>query len=158
MVFTGADTIHKALSTMFIALLLVTLVVAALCSTIVVMVFRTPLNAILNRIVSDELGFAWAKYLSFAIYVVGISGGVRIYDLERYVEQPRDEWTPPVLTIERWILEVYRTIIESLQAIALLLLAFFVAALIAFVIVRAFELKRERAEQHAATRNPEARP
>ncbi|MDY6901026.1 MAG: hypothetical protein SWZ49_23535, partial [Cyanobacteriota bacterium] len=46
------------------------------------------------------------------------------------------------LTTERWVLEVYRTIIGSLQGIAWLLLIFFIFALIAFVIVRIFELRR----------------
>jgi len=42
------------------------------------------------------------------------------------------------------VLEVYRTIIESLQGLALVLLVFFVVALIAFVIVRAFELRHKQ--------------
>jgi hypothetical protein len=42
-------------------------------------------------------------------------------------------------------LEVYRTIIESLQGIAWLLLVFFVIALLAYVIVRIFEMKRGKA-------------
>ena len=46
--------------------------------------------------------------------------------------------------MERWILEVYRTIIESLQGIAWMLLVFFVAALIAYVVVRLGELKRHK--------------
>ena len=46
------------------------------------------------------------------------------------------------LNAERWVLEVYRTVIGSLQGIAWLLLAFFVFALIAFVIVKLNEIKR----------------
>ncbi|HCL28536.1 MAG TPA: hypothetical protein DIC52_08885 [Candidatus Latescibacteria bacterium] len=40
------------------------------------------------------------------------------------------------LTTERWILEVYRTLIGTLQSIAWMLLVFFVFALIAYVVVR----------------------
>lgn len=129
---------------MFLLLLLVTLITAAVVSYIVVLVFRKPLAAILDRIVSEEIGFAWARYLTFAILVVGISGGVRIGELEDYVRQPTEHFTPPVLTGDRWVLEVYRTIIESMQSIAWMLLVFFVFALIAFVIVRAFELRAQR--------------
>lgn len=46
------------------------------------------------------------------------------------------------LTTERWVLEVYRTIIETLQGIAWMLLAFFAAALLAYLIARLSELKR----------------
>ena len=46
------------------------------------------------------------------------------------------------LTTERWVLEVYRTIIETLQGIAWMLLAFFVIALLAYVVVRLSEMKR----------------
>ena len=40
------------------------------------------------------------------------------------------------LTSERWVLELYRTIIETLQSIAGMLLIVFVATLIAYVLVR----------------------
>ena len=48
------------------------------------------------------------------------------------------------MTRDRWVLEVYRTIIESLQGLAWLLLVFFAVALLAFVIVRVFELKKAK--------------
>ena len=82
--------------------------------------------------------------VTFAIYVVGISKGVRVWELERYVTPNRNIQGATILelTTERWVLEVYRTVIETLQGIAWMLLVFFVFALIAFVIVRVFELKR----------------
>ena len=45
------------------------------------------------------------------------------------------------LTFERWVLEIYRTVIETLQGIAWMLLVFFVFALVAYVVVRVAELK-----------------
>lgn len=51
------------------------------------------------------------------------------------------------LTNDRWVLEVYGTVIGSLQGIAWLLLVFFLVALIAFVIVRIFELKRANSQE-----------
>jgi hypothetical protein len=47
-----------------------------------------------------------------------------------------------VLNAERWVLEVYRTGIGTLQSVAWMLLVFFVFALIAYVIVRGMEAKR----------------
>lgn len=54
---------------------------------------------------------------------------------------------PPVLTGGRWVLEAYRTVIETLQRLAWMLLVFFLVALVAYVTVRAFELKRGRPER-----------
>ena len=126
---------------MFLSLLAVTFVIAVIVCAIVARIFAKPINGILERIVSDDISYAWTKYLNFAIYVVGISGGVRIHYLENFLRAPTEEFSPPPLTTDRWVLEIYRTIIESLQSIAWMLLIFFIFALIAYVIVRAFELK-----------------
>lgn len=131
---------------MFLALLLVTLVTAVIVSFGAVRLFEGSINAILARIVADDIAYAWARFLRFAIYVVGISGGVRIYQLEEYVRVPVGDYIPPVLSADRWVLEVYRTVIEALQAIAWMLLVFFVFALIAYVIVRAYELRAKRSQ------------
>src|SRR5262249_18980690 len=102
---------------------------------------------ILRRIISDEISQAWAKYIKFAIYVVGVSSGVRIWELERYITPPQYTAAQVIeLTRDRWILEVYRTIIGALQGIAWLLLVFFIFSLIAFVIVRISELRRIKTE------------
>lgn len=129
---------------MFITLLLVTFAVSIAVSLIVARMFANPIDRILKRIIADEISAAWLRYMKFAILVVGVSAGVRIYELEKYISPSRSDKDPATilaLTNERWILELYRTIIESLQGIAWLLLVFFVAALIAYVIVRIAELK-----------------
>ena len=132
---------------MFITLLIITFAIAIVVSSIVVLVFRKPIDKILVRIISDEISKAWSKYLMFAIYITGISSGVRIWDLEKYITKPRYEGSEIVqLNAERWVLEVYRTVIGTLQGAAWMLLVFFVFALIAYVIVRAFELKKKSSE------------
>ena len=128
---------------MFITLLIVTFVIAFVVSSIVVLMFNKPIDNILARIISDKISEAWLKYLKFAIYVTGISSGVRIRSLEKYITKPMLKHAEIVqLTTERWVLEVYRTVIGTLQGVAWMLLVFFIFALIAYVIVRAFELKK----------------
>lgn len=128
---------------MFLTLLLVTFIIALLVSFIIVKIFHNSLNSILNRLIESSISNAWLRYLKFAIYVVGISSGVRIWQLEKYITPQDSEGAQIiVLNAERWILEVYRTIIGSLQGIAWLLLVFFVFALIAYVVVRLTEFKR----------------
>lgn len=127
---------------MFVTLLAVTFLISLTVAATVVYIFGKPIENILDRIISDQISRAWAKYIKFAICVTGVSSGVRIWELERYITPSQYREAQIIeLTRDRWILEVYRTIIGSLQGIAWLLLVFFVFALIAFVIVRAFELR-----------------
>ena len=130
---------------MFITLLVATFIISFAVSTIVVLFFSRPLDKILDRIISDQISGAWSKYLKFAIYVTGISSGVRIWDLEKYITKSQVYKDAEIvqLTTERWVLEVYRTIIGTLQGIAWMLLVFFVFALVAYVIVRVFEMKNK---------------
>ena len=103
----------------------------------------TMIRKILDRLVSAELSAAWNRYLSFAVVVVGVSGGVRIWSLEKYVTAHAEEGEPVLLNADRWILEVYRTLIGTLQSVAWILLVFFLFALVAYVIMRGFELRRQ---------------
>jgi len=131
---------------MFLTLLLVTFVISALVSLVVVRLFTSPIGRILGRIIADEISEAWVRYITFGLYVVGISSGVRINELERYITRPPVENAEIVsLTFERWVLEVYRTIISVLEGLAGALLVFFIVALIAFAIVRLVELRRPEA-------------
>src|SRR5438105_1279841 len=104
---------------MFITLLVVTFIISVTVSSIVVLMFTKSVDGILQRIIADPISHSWVTYIKFAIYVVGISSGVRIWELERYITpgQFRDSQVL-TLTRDRWVLEVYRTIIESLQGIA----------------------------------------
>lgn len=134
---------------MFFTLLLVTFGLSVLVSWGVVRSFRTPVAAIFSRIIQDAISATWCRYITFAAYVVGISGGVRVYQLERYISAPQKDTEVLVLNAERWTLEVYRTIIETLQSLAWMYLVVFIFALLAYVVVRGFELKhaRQQAQQ-----------
>ena len=128
---------------MFITLLIVTLLIAVATSLLVLRLFDRLIRKILDRVVAAELSAAWNRYLSFAVVVVGVSGGVRIWSLEKYITARTDDGEPIVLNADRWILEVYRTLIGTLQSVAWILLVFFIFALIAYVIMRGFELRRQ---------------
>lgn len=129
---------------MFLTLLGVTFIISLFVSWIVARIFAKPIDDILQRIISDGISKAWLKYLDFAIYVVGISGGVRVWELERYISPQVPNTQALELNRDRWVLEVYRTIIESLQGLAWLLLVFFVISLIAFVILRRAEVRQPK--------------
>ncbi|AVH49454.1 MULTISPECIES: hypothetical protein [Acinetobacter] len=130
---------------MFYYLIISTFALALLVSFIVMRLFSSSINAILARIIHDPIHEAWAKYTKFAGMVVGTSSGIRIYDMEKYITPltyaENDKRTVIELTQERWVLEIYRTIIETLQGLAWMMLVFFMVALIAYVIVRWSEIK-----------------
>lgn len=130
---------------MFASLLAVTLAVSLAVAAITARAFTEPIQRILARIVADDLAPAWLRYLRFAIIVTGVSAGVRVHEIERYITPIQHDGKNRVileLTTQRWSLELYRTIIETLQGIAWMLLVFFVVSLIAYVIVRSAETRR----------------
>ena len=126
---------------MFISLLIVTFVLAVFVSWIVTRMFNSPVQRILDRIIADEISSAWTRYLTFAIYVVGVSGGVRIWDFEKYITPGEGGDMVAQLTPEYWTLEIYRAIVGTLQSVAWMLLVFFLVSLIAYVIVKGRETK-----------------
>lgn len=135
---------------MFVTLLIVLFVVSVAVSAVVAFLFDKPIRQILTRTVSTDLTSAWTRYLKLAIFVVGISGGVRIWALERYVSRraPTDELLQ--LNRDRWIIELYQTVMGTLQSTVWLLLVFFVFALIAYVIMRGLETRRPKANDVTA--------
>jgi hypothetical protein len=126
---------------MFVNLLVVTFLLAAATATVVALLFAKPIQKLLSKLVSTDLAPVWRKYLIFAIYVVGISGGVRVWDVERYITPDKDGRLLE-LTRDHWVVEIYKTVLGALQSTAWMLLVFFLFALLAFVVVRGFESRR----------------
>ena len=140
---------------MFYLLLLATLAVAVLVSWLTARFFDAAIARILRRIVGDALAEPWQRYLRFAMLVVGVSGGVRLWSLEKYLE---DKPGTPALDGARWTLEIYRTLIDTLQSIAWLLLLFCLCTMIAYVIVRAVEARTGHRLDHDDEEKEESRP
>lgn len=128
---------------MFVILLSVSFVLSATVCFLLAWLFRKPVTAILQRLITEEVYLAWTKYLTFAIYVVGISGGVRVWDLQKYITPKTEGGSVIELTQDRWVLEIYWSIIGTLQTVAWMLLVFFLFALIAYVVVKGQEIKRQ---------------
>jgi hypothetical protein len=140
---------------MFVTLLVVTFLLAAATATGVALLFSRPVNKILGRLVSEQLAPIWRRYILFAIYVVGISGGVRVWDVERYIT-PDKEGKLLALNSDRWVIEIYKTIIGTLQSVAWMLLIFFLFALVAYVVLRGFELRQPDNDRGTAASNSKA--
>lgn len=128
---------------MFIALLAINFMVSFLVCYIIARIFRNSITRIMQRLVTEDISNAWSQYILFAVYVVGISGGVRIWEMEKYISAVGPKEQILALTPDRWILEIYRTVIGTLQSDAWMLLLFFVFALIAYVIVKGLDLRSQ---------------
>jgi len=70
---------------MFITLLIINFLIAFAVCAIIDFIFKSSIHKILHRLVNEDIYTAWSRYILFAIYVVGISGGVRVWELERYI-------------------------------------------------------------------------
>jgi hypothetical protein len=136
---------------MFLFLLFATFAAALVVSFAVMLLFKKPIDSVLRRIIADEISAAWWKYMKFAILVVGVSAGVQLRDLEKYINPTLGgrEVQTVSLSFDRWIFELYRAAIETLQGIAWMLLVFFVFALIAYVIVRIGEARKDQSSSEA---------
>jgi hypothetical protein len=129
---------------MFLSLLAALLFIALLLTSLVVFGFRGPIQGIFNRLVGEALSGAWVKFLIFALYVVGISSAVHGYRLDKYVTTRNKGDVLAELNVNTWVLEIYQSVRSVLGGLAWSLMSFFTVALIAFIIVRACELKREK--------------
>lgn len=124
---------------MIFLLLLSTFIAGFLVAFVVNLFFKKPISQILKKLIDDEIYTSWVKYMIFAIYVVGISSGVNLWNMEKYIN-PIDK-NSAIYQIDsiRWSFEIYRSVINSLTSLAWLLLVFFIVALIVFVIKKIFE-------------------
>ena len=86
---------------MFLLLLISSTLVALGAALLTVRFFDAAILRILHTILGAELASAWQRYLRFAIVVVGVSGGVRPLDLEKYIAPNRPGATAPGLTAAR---------------------------------------------------------
>jgi hypothetical protein len=143
---------------MFVVLFAVSFVLALALSVTVAWISREAIDAILGRFVRDPVVRAgFEKYIRFAI-VVGISGGTRVGVLQEYIAAP--DWNKAALaaqlTQEFWVMQIYRTIVGTLEGMAGLLLLCIFLALIAPVVVRMLKMEPvETGEQQQQPRNSE---
>jgi hypothetical protein len=139
--------IHSESTTMLITLLIFNFLVSFITCSIIAYFFKKPLDKIFLRLVKEDIYQAWSRYTLFAIFVVGISGGVRVWDMEKYLTTDTKGALSIILTSERWALEIYKSIMGTLEANAWMLLLVFLFALIAFVVIKLNENSQENKER-----------
>ena len=130
---------------MFYFLILGNFVLVMCVSLLVMKVFSKSVDRILQRIIKDDISLEWSKYIKFSALVVGISSGMPTYSLSQYLPNENvEKFKPLVLTSERMVLEIYQTVIETLQGMAYAYCLFFVIALLAYVVIKRGEHKNQK--------------
>ena len=141
---------------MFVVLFLVTLVVALGVSYIIAKASNHPIESVLHHFFAPHLSAAFAKYLQLAILLVGVCAGARVRALQDYISAP--DYNKPAmleqLTQEFWVMELYRTVIGTLEGILWLIFLFALAVIVAVVIMR----KSHSPNVHPANTGPRSGP
>jgi len=135
---------------MYITLFTVSFLLALGLSLTIAWISREAIESILRRFVTDFVtrsGFE--KYIRFAIVVVGISGGTRVRALQEYISAAsyNKAAMEKALTQEVWVMEMYRTILGTLESVVFLLLFCIFLALIAPVVVRMFKAEPPKTDE-----------
>lgn len=102
---------------MFITLLLVNLGASLLICLLTVLIFRLPLTRLLEQRCSAAAAAVWVKFILFLVFVIGTTVGTRIWEIEHYA----DPKAPAPISQDVLALEVYKTVISTLQVSAVLL-------------------------------------
>jgi hypothetical protein len=130
----------------FYALFFVQLGVAFAASLLAAVLFDRATGAVFVRAFGEEVGRGWRWLVRFAVVVVGVASGVRLYDLQRFAE----EGEAPRLNAAEWLLEVYRSAIEALESVVWALLLFFLVVLFIALLGRRAERPAERTAERTA--------
>ena len=124
---------------------IVSVIVAAIVSFGVMMVFARSISIIFKDIFQDKfrINNAFIKYVKYATFLVGVSRGAIAHQLRFDVWSHYDtiREMAPNLDFDRvaWLTATYATIIETLRALAYMYSALFIIILIAYVILTSRE-------------------
>jgi hypothetical protein len=141
---------------MFITLLVVTLILAAGIAFLGLRFFRPPLRGILHRIVGADAAEHWYRFAVFALYITSVGHGVQVYRLDRYIQQVHRDAIIPPLSVDAWVYEIYQVIERTLEGLAWGAMTIFIIGLLAIVVLRAFEIRRETKSDPLGEQRPKS--
>lgn len=123
---------------MFVVLFLGTFVLALALAATIAWASKELIVGILRHFFASHISVAFGKYLQLAIILVGVTAGTRVHALQEYISAP--EINKPgmlaQLTQEFWVMELYRTVVGTLEAILWLLLLFALVIVLAVIFNR----------------------
>jgi len=123
--------------------LLVTIVSVSLLTALTTSyVFMPWLKRVLDRLTSQPLAQAWQRCLNWAIILVGLQGGIHIWELENLALSKKQ--IPFNTNPMYWILEIYRAFIDTAQSCMWVIILFLLVAFVVEAIVLALHRKNKQ--------------
>jgi len=123
---------------MLVIFFLASLAAAVAISSLLAWLFKIPVESLLRYLAERDVAEAWTKYVFFLLFVVGVASGTRIRLLEEYLAAP--VWNQNAIqgqmTQEFWVLEMYRTLIGSVEGIAWMLVLLTLIGVGAYFVMR----------------------
>lgn len=127
---------------MIIILLIGSLVIALSVSGGFTYLVGKSLKGVLTQIVGEESVKHWHRFALFTIYASGLARGIDTHRLRYELQKPNSPGNSIAMTIEKWILELYRVAEDSLAGVMIASFAIFGLSLIAYVIVKGFQSRQ----------------
>lgn len=95
---------------MFPVLLVATFLASMLVCAMTIALFTPPIARVLRGRLSEGATTLWTRSLLFAVCVIGVAVGARLWEIEAYADRGR-----PIST-DRLSLEIYKTILATAAA------------------------------------------
>ena len=132
---------------MFITLLIANILASLLTTAAVLGFLNRSIRGMLVRIVGEPAAPYWRRFTLVALGISGFTRGVELDRLALYM--PRGGGKPPIFAsdAQAWVYELVTVVTRTLEGLAWATTPIFVAALVAFVVVRGFESRRDEPRQ-----------
>jgi hypothetical protein len=82
--------------------------IAVCCATIALL--GRPLLDLMKSRISASGAVLWSRTFKFATFVIGVSVGIRVWEIERFLQPDKE------ITVNVVVLEAYKTLLRTAQA------------------------------------------
>lgn len=122
---------------MFYLFLLISLLTGVIITAITIKLFRNTIKSLLSKIIDVDIYEEWSKYITFVMYVIGLSSSFKINELNKYA----DNYFQQTIQFDKLLLNFVGTSINVLQSLAWVLFLFYLAMLVVIVIFKILSKK-----------------
>ncbi|HOJ37927.1 MAG TPA: hypothetical protein PLI27_02305 [Ignavibacteriales bacterium] len=118
---------------MFYLLLFSSLITGILVTFITIKIFRGTIKSLIQKIIELDIYEEWLKYITFVMYIIGVSSTFKINELAKYSDS---YFQQNIFQVEKLVLNLVGTTINVLQSLAWILFLFYIALLVIIVIFK----------------------
>lgn len=113
----------------FFAIFSITLLLSICTSLLLIKVLSPVINSTINKMFVYEMQHVWRKYVQIALFIIGTSSGVNVYNLQKFFQETNKKFSIELLISESW---------ESIRSCAIsiilsMLVLFFVYLIVSYL-------------------------